>query len=157
MYVSVHIELKWLSVVWSDEGRCGGGGADEHCTTKQGHTEGHSEEYYCTQRNTRPHPPCFLSLHETRRRRRQRLLLFTDRLPYLEIKIQTDLPAVCCFMFYVLFNLFSLDFFCHIAFVFFLEFLEKFLFQTRSAVGGVAHAGSFVFLVVKFSLKGVAE
>lgn len=90
----------YVSVVWSDEGHWGGG-ADEHCTTKQGHTEGHLEEHYCTQRNSRPHPPCFLSLHEMRRRR---LLLFTDWLPYLEVKIDR---SSCHLLFYVLWSTLS--------------------------------------------------
>lgn len=102
-----------MCVVWSDEGRWGGGGgADEHCTTKQGHSEGQWEKQF------RPHPPCFLSLHEMKRRRKN-LLLFTDRLPYLELKLQTGPPAVRCLMFQLL--------------LLFLYFLEKFLFQTRNS------------------------
>lgn len=37
---------------------------DELSTTKQGHSERHLEENDFTQRDKRPHPPCFLSLHE---------------------------------------------------------------------------------------------
>lgn len=37
---------------------------DELSTTKQGHSERHWEENDFAPRDKRPHPPCFLSLHE---------------------------------------------------------------------------------------------
>lgn len=108
------------------------------------------EDSHTFYRNTtRPHPPCFLSLHETkRRRRRRRLLLFTDRLPFLESKIQTD-RSQCCLLFYVPFDLFLLCLsatWCSLPAV-----SLAFVLHTGSEVGGVWDAGSLVSLVVKFS------
>lgn len=69
-HLNQHIGLKWVRNEVMEEGEKQQQGEegkrrrDELSTTKQGHSERHSEEKDFTQRDKRPHPPCFLSLHE---------------------------------------------------------------------------------------------
>ncbi len=142
-------------------------GGDEHCTTKQGHSEGHHSHWqillytFCMrshtllQKHKQTTPTKFPLLtwdeEEEEEEEEESLLLFTDRLPFLDLEKQTD-RSRCCLLFHALCSVSSAGTLpaarLHVA-----PGERSRHFLSARVVKCVSDAGSFVFLVVKFPFK----